>query len=106
MKGVYKRKIIHQILHHYQIYGRVFLNLLRPTPQSLTRVLLHHQYNLKMKAREKDSTKICSNIHSNSFYLFSTFSKNVSGLSGSNCSLAHITVTRSSVSDKLIMLCV
>ena len=35
-----------------------------------------------------------------------TFSPKVSGLSGSNCSLSHITVTRFSVSDKFIMLCV
>ena len=35
-----------------------------------------------------------------------TFSKKVSGLLGSNTSLQVITVTRSSVSDKLIILCV
>ena len=38
--------------------------------------------------------------------LLYTFSKNVSGCSGSNDSFAHITVTRSSLSDKLMMLCV
>ena len=35
-----------------------------------------------------------------------TFSPNVSGRAGSNCSFAHITVTRSSVSERLMMLCV
>lgn len=35
-----------------------------------------------------------------------TFSKKVSGLFGSNTSLQVITVTRSSVSDRLTMLCV
>ena len=35
---------------------------------------------------------------------FYTFSKNVSGRAGSNCSFAHIRVTRFSVSLKLMML--
>ena len=35
---------------------------------------------------------------------FSTFSKYVSGLFGSNASFAHITVTKSSVSERFIML--
>ncbi len=35
---------------------------------------------------------------------FTTFSPKVSGWFGSNCSLAHMTVTRFSVSDKLIIL--
>ncbi len=39
-------------------------------------------------------------------HYLTTFSPNVSGWFGSNCSLAHMTVTKFSVSDKLIMLCV
>ena len=37
---------------------------------------------------------------------FTTFSPKVSGWLGSNCSFAHMTVTKFSVSDKLIILCV
>ena len=40
------------------------------------------------------------------FHYFTTFSPNVSGWFGSKDSFAHITVTRFSVSDKLIILCV
>ena len=40
------------------------------------------------------------------FSAYYTVSKKVSGLSGSNASFAHITVTRFSVWDKLMMLCV
>ena len=44
---------------------------------------------------------VCLDIH-----YFTTFSPKVSGWFGSKDSLAHMTVTRFSVSDKLIMLCV
>ena len=44
---------------------------------------------------------VCLDIH-----YFTTFSPKVSGWLGSKDSLAHMTVTRFSVSDKLIMLCV
>ena len=47
-------------------------------------------------------TPIVYKIYLDSIY---TFSPKVSGLSGSNCSLAHITVTKFSVSDKLIIIC-
>ena len=38
------------------------------------------------------------------FHYFTTFSPNVSGWFGSNCSFAHMTVTRFSVSERLMML--
>ena len=39
-------------------------------------------------------------------HYFTTFSPKVSGWFGSNCSFAHISVTRFSVCERLIMLCV
>ena len=59
-------------------------------------------YDIKALMGERNFCNFCLYVF---LYVFlSTFSKNVSGRVGSKHSLQYITVTRSSVSDRLMML--